>query len=430
MLLLMWIAFKTSEITVSPQVGLIAGFILQILFCLFYVNTWNISLHFKTIFTVVTGSALFLAVSMLCEALEKAELKKGQDVTHYANENYIEVESYKLVLFAIIQIIALAGYISFLNTNMYGAGLAAKIYNYRSRTADFGEAIIVPRALSFLRLISSAAGYTLSLIFVFNYMNKNLRHRLLFAINIILSVLLEGILGARGGIMNFVISIFTEILIVRYISLNKTVTLKTLAKVLIAAAGIIIGLPIIGMLMGRPDLGPWYEIAVYIGAPLKNLDTFLRNPVNYSSHHVSTFYRLLSDFSGFFEPIINIELQRFPSTWQFINGKTLGNVYTTYATFWYDLSGWGIPFYTILMALIFRVLYRNMMAVRVVGSTKGILSIVMYVYFYSTIVFAFFGNRFYSQFFSFYTLKFVIATVTVSFFITQMRFSINGKVLR
>ena len=206
-------------------------------------------------------------------------------------------------------------------------------------------------------------------------------------------------------------------------------TIGAFMKVMLAGVCAILALPVIGALMGRPSLGLWYEIAVYVGAPLRNLNTFLSDPANYSVRHASTLYYFLGDFSQFFKSFISIEAQKFPSKWQFLRDRTLGNVYTNYGLFWYDLAGWGVLIYVSVMALLFRILYRNLLSVKEIGSIKGMLFVVLYVYFYSTLVFAFFGNRFYSQFFSLYTVKFVIATITVALFIMRVRVSVEGKAL-
>lgn len=319
------------------------------MFCLFYIDQWNIKLHPRTILTIVGGGILFWIISFAVQDISK-KISTNNIQNTLKKQNYIEVEFFKLFLFVIFQTVVLLGYVHFMNANMNGLGLAAKIYDYRSRTADYGEIIKIPKVLSFGRLLSSAIGYVLSLICVFNLLNKTLKYKFLFTLNIILSILLEGILGARGGIFNFIVAIFAEFLIIRYICFGKNISLKVLFKIFFAGCGLILLLPIAGKMMGRPNMGLIYEIAVYVGAPLKNLDIFLRDPTNYTSTHFSTLYGLLNDLQRWIPYGTWIATQRFRGKWQFIDGKTLGNVYTTYANYWYDAGPIGVIIYTTLMA--------------------------------------------------------------------------------
>ena len=52
LLLTIFLALKTSNFILSPQIGYLLGFILQAVFCLFYIDQWNIKLHPRTILTI------------------------------------------------------------------------------------------------------------------------------------------------------------------------------------------------------------------------------------------------------------------------------------------------------------------------------------------------------------------------------------------
>ena len=426
LLLTIFLALKTSNFILSPQIGYLLGFILQAVFCLFYIDQWNIKLHPRTILTIVGGGILFWIISFAVQDISK-KISTNNIQNTLKKQNYIEVEFFKLFLFVIFQTVVLLGYVHFMNANMNGLGLAAKIYDYRSRTADYGEIIKIPKVLSFGRLLSSAIGYVLSLICVFNLLNKTLKYKFLFTLNIILSILLEGILGARGGIFNFIVAIFAEFLIIRYICFGKNISLKVLFKIFFAGCGLILLLPIAGKMMGRPNMGLIYEIAVYVGAPLKNLDIFLRDPTNYTSTHFSTLYGLLNDLQRWIPYGTWIATQRFRGKWQFIDGKTLGNVYTTYANYWYDAGPIGVIIYTTLMAFLSQMLFQMALNGKKHSMAMSIVLIILYVYFFSAIVFSFFTNKFLNQMFSLYSIKFIIAIMTMTFVTINIRLSINGK---
>lgn len=425
LLCLLGISLRTTKFILAPQVGYIAGFVLQTFFCLFYVKQWEINLGINTILTVAGGATIFLFVSVLVNSLP-FKLKRNQkgklDSANEINKNgIIDVEFYKLFIFTVVQFIALLGYINFMNNNMTGSNIAEKIYNYRMLTADLGQTIPIPTILSFFRLFSSAIGYVLSYIFMNNLVRNNVRYRILFITNIILSAIVEGMLGARGGIVNFIIAIILEYLLIRYIVLESSISLGLIFKVFCCAVVIILFFPIMGALIGRPNLGIGYEIAVYLGAPLKNLDIFLSNLQNYQIRHCSTFVTIIKDIAECLPSTFNVQEQQFRFGWNYVNGNVLGNVYTTYAAFWYDLGGKGVIIFTSLIALISQLLYRGAIRKYVVSVGRTNIHIILYAYFFSTIVFSFFGNRFLNQLVSLYTIKFLIALIIVIIFIDRVK---------
>lgn len=55
LLLTIFLALKNIKFLLSPQIGYLLGFILQAVFCLFYIDQWNIKLHPRTILTISWG---------------------------------------------------------------------------------------------------------------------------------------------------------------------------------------------------------------------------------------------------------------------------------------------------------------------------------------------------------------------------------------
>ena len=77
LLCLLGISLRTTKFILAPQVGYIAGFVLQTFFCLFYVKQWEINLGINTILTVAGGATIFLFVSVLVNSLP-FKLKRNQ----------------------------------------------------------------------------------------------------------------------------------------------------------------------------------------------------------------------------------------------------------------------------------------------------------------------------------------------------------------
>lgn len=426
LIVLFIISLKTSDFLLTPQIGYVVGFILQVVFCIFLIKKWNIHLQGRTIFTILFGATEFVFVSVFINWII-SKIKQNKKIITIYDMNSIYIARSKLILLFLLQVLTLIGYIIFMNNNMSGSSLALKIYNYRYRTADMGDIIEIPKLLSFFRLISSVVGYILSFVLVYNILHKNKKNRIWYICNIGFSMLLEGILGARGGIFNFIIAIFSEIYIIKFICFKQRVSIKMFVNILVTLIAFLIMLPLIGEVMGRPGMGPLYEVAVYVGAPLKNLDTFLKDMSNYSTKHFSTFYGLLNDIPELAPKNIDISSQRFNGKWQSVNGYTLGNVYTTYANFWYDGGIKCLILDTFLMAFISQIIYQIAFNNHSNSKICNIVYMILYLYFFPAIIFSFFTNRFLNQFFSLYLIKFVIAGIVILIWLFKIKIIVKNK---
>lgn len=408
--IILGLALYSSYYIVSPQILFTGGFLLQAFFCVFYVDQWAIDLNFKTLVTVAGGCVLFSVIECtFCN-------KKTHGIKIKRRDKKIEAHRRILLVFLVIQIIATIGYIKFMNDNMTGASIAEKIYAYRQATADYGKIIPIPKYLSLCRLFSSAAGYVISYIYICNMCVYKKLHQAcsgLMLTVVIMSCVLEGILGARGGILNFIIAIVIEYALVEgKMHSNK---LRLVKKMILCSVIVMALMPVFGKIMGRPIIeNVFYEMAVYVGAPLKNLDIFLAENANLNKIHYSTFSSALADLTKILSLKLDLTSYIFPGHWNFINGYNLGNVYTTFANYWYDFGIVGFFFYTVVEAMIIGRLFSYAIDNRkLIGTKEHLMSTVLYAYFATTILFSFFGNRFYEQFFSLYTIKFIVMLMIV-----------------
>ena len=332
-----------------------------------------------------------------------------------------EIEKWKLTFFIILQLLTLVGYILFMNSNMIGGNLAAKIYYYRSQTADYGKVISIPRYLSFFRLVSSAIGYCLAYVLAYNMINKFNKNNLLVFINLVLSLFLEGILGARGGMFNFIVAFFGAYFLLgnKYNRIN--ISFKLLVRILIIGIAIIALLPILGNALGRSSIkGAAYDTAMYFSGSLINLDTFVRTTTNIKFPHISVFYGLLTDLSGIISKEF-ITSQKIPTRWNYINGNSLGNVYTAFSSYWYDMGWFGVILYSMLSAIIMHSIAKTAQR-KTYRKNQLSISMILYSYFIPCILFSFFANRFYAQLFSLFFLKLIVAIFAVKIFIERFSF--------
>ena len=427
LLILAVLSLHEFHYLLSPTFAFIIGFVLQVFFCFFYTKEWSINLSGTTIGIIILGCTTFFLTSWLLQYsnIKIVFRRKKQNKNDFYYEEEIlpfEIDKWKLILFIVMQALTLLGYIQFMNSNMVGGNLAAKIYFYRSQTADYGEVIAIPRYLSFFRLLSSAIGYSLLYVLAYNLVNKFKETNFLVFTNLILSLLLEGILGARGGMFNFIIAFVGIYFLLGYKYNRINISFKLLVRALAIGIAIISLLPILGNALGRPSIkGAAYDTAMYISGSMMNLDTFVKNTGSGYGSHYSTIYGLLNDFSNYLSENY-IASQRLPVRWNYINGNSMGNVYTTFASFWYDMGWFGIFFLSLISAVIMYCIYRSVMSGQIKRNQIP-LSAVLYSYLIPCILFSFFSNRFYSQLLSLYFVKLLIAIMFVKLLIENVRLS-------
>lgn len=438
LVVLMFFSLYEFKYIFSPAFSITIGFALQIFFCFFYVDEWNINLSVVTIGVVLLGCSCFVITSWIL-ASARIKVVIGNKGRYTKNSRYsydaptpFVVETWKLVLFFVVQTLTLLGYVIFMNSHMQGANIAAKVYYYRSMTADYGKRIEIPLFLSFFRLLSSATGYCLLYIFAYNFANKFKVHRIWNSIltlaNLLLSLLIEGILGARGGMFNFIVAFFALYLFLSYKYGRLSVSFRLLFKYFMYGVAIILMLPVLGNALGRPMTnGALYDIAFYIGGPLVNLDTFIKTQNVSKIRHFSTMYNIFLDFQDYFGDEF-VAAQKLPIRWNFINGNTTGNVYTAFANYWYDNSWVGVIFWSCMAAIIMHFICKKLMLTSYDDNQVSI-SGVLFAYFLPCIMFSFFTNRFFVQIFSLYLIKFIIAVVVVAIFIERVSF-VRPKFIR
>ena len=426
LMILMFASLHELNYLLSPSFAFIVGFVLQVFFCFFYTEEWSINLSSKTVGIILLGCFTFFITSWMLEnSRVRFVVGKKRWQSDYEQNDYevlpFEIETWKLIFFIIMQLLTLAGYILFMNSNMVGGNLAAKIYYYRSQTADYGKVISIPKYLSFFRLVSSAIGYSLAYVLAYNMINKYNKNNFLVFINLVLSLFLEGILGARGGMFNFIVAFFGVYFLLGYKYNKIHISFKLLVRILIIGIAIIGLLPILGNALGRPLIkGAAYDTAMYFSGSLINLDMFVKTTTNIKIPHISVFYGLLTDLNGIISKEF-IASQKLPTRWNYINGNSLGNVYTTFSSYWYDIGWLGVILYSMLSAIIMHSIAKIAQRTNYKKNELSI-STIMYSYFIPCIMFSFFANRFYAQLCSLFFLKFIVAIFAVKIFIERLSF--------
>jgi oligosaccharide repeat unit polymerase len=411
LLLLLVLCHSTSyrNIILTPQFGFLGGFILSVGYALFWVNDWNLELSETTFIVLFGGCGLFAVSSFLIQKIgfkytlvlgkrKKTEVHRSCEIL---SDCHLYVEPWKLLLFIIIQVFILAWSIYYLVFKV-GGGLTGAMYAINSASKKEEESIGFPFLLRHLRQLSFASGFFWTYIFAHRVIYKYKCHNVLLVINIVLSMIIYLLGGARQGI----IQLLSAFLVMVYIfwgektNWNRSIKIKTFVKIVLLGFIIIFTFQFMGNVVGRNfniDGGDY--IAAYLSAEIKNLDTFIREGVfgkGASFSTTQTFAHIANQLEGKFG--LPTRAFKFDQQYRYINGHYLGNVYTTFWAFLYDAGFKGLVFFTVLMATIMQLIY-----IRVVKNKKASqirLSLIIYAYLYFAVAFSFFTSWFYARFFN------------------------------
>ena len=159
-------------------------------------------------------------------------------------------------------------------------------------------------------------------------------------------------------------------------------------------------------------------LGVYLAAPLKNFDTFVRegkfgNKLVYSE----TFRGLINSFGRFLGRTDwqrNLELP-----FRRVNGYSLGNVYTAFYCYLHDFGYPGLVGLVIMMAAISQIVFLKVVYGR--KQKKISIMLITYSYMYQGILLSFFSDRFYMHVFTLNMIKYLLSWWLLRLILTKLK---------
>lgn len=165
-------------------------------------------------------------------------------------------------------------------------------------------------------------------------------------------------------------------------------------KMIVLMIVIVVGFSLLRGVLGRETYDPIKVVFGYMGASIKNFDTFLTEP----KRSISNIWGAMT-----FTKFINwLGLKFDISSWNFVSDQPfqyyksfrMGNVYTTYYNFYYDFGFLGCLFFITIIALYYCFTYRIIASKE--GNEKKIdYQILIYAYLFNDLIMLPFSSRFY-----------------------------------
>lgn len=411
---------------ISPSVIFSAGFAFSSFWLVIFAKKWNLYLGFNTFFVIVFGNIIFSVVCKVINEIYKKRKRFSDGNNGFENKNLKEIiiDKYKINVFLIFSIIIniLTLYYTVKAVNGSFSNIGNALYAYRNITAYKGESLNIPGYIEILSGVLHASFYWFLYVFINNMLVKK-KISLKILIIIILSAISSVLDGSRGAIINSILAIIPifYFLKIKKNGYKSNLKLKNVLLIICLLVILISTLKWTATALGRNDINEIKTIdyiAMYTGAEIKNLDTYLSEKkmieTNIGIHTFRTIYESLSKYANKKWEMDIVALYRN------VNGYNLGNVYTIFFDFVCDLGYIGILIFTPIMAIISQILYEKSKN-SIVNNNHLPISVIMYSFAFGGIVFAFFGNKFFPQVISFGFVKYIILWYLYNWFFCKIK---------
>lgn len=395
---------------IAPAVLFTFSFVISAFFAALYVGKWELFLHKNTFYVIIFG---VLEFSVVCAFIHfiGTFFRHSSYLREAWRPKIITISRIKLLIFAAFEILTIF-YSIYAVVKLYHGSLlhfTDSINQYRNQNLFGNEKLSLPRMVTYLRLSVEAGGYWFGYILVNNYfLTKKINVYLLMVV--MLSAISSYIMGGRTGMINIIVALGCSWFIISNKSRNfrNLLKFKTLVSILLIGIIVLSCFESLAFLIGRGG----YEgasgldyLAIYIGAPIKNLDTFLQGNIYVNNIFESqTFINLMNGIGPKFHLIQHSIMLDLP--FQRVGIYSLGNVYTTFYAFIYDFGYNGVWILVLIMAIISQMVYETVRSSYKV--TSPAYSSLVYSYIATALVMSFFSNRFYEQIFNLSFTKIII----------------------
>ena len=382
-------SFKRFGRFITPTSVFCGGFLASCCSAIYFQKKWGFEMNGLTASVIILGILAFLWGASLAKRRFK----------YATNDSSIELMSFDIsnkILIGILlfQIVAYYMQISYIKryTGIDNIFLASAYYDQLSKygdTSDFVYPSWTARFLTFSKMFSFFIQYWLARSISFcTSIKKNTKY--LLWINFIVSAFACLITGSRGSMIDFVL-----VFVLMVIFMTKSDIVRRgipYRKLFLLISIVILGLFLfqnMAVWMGREgarNINATDYIGMYLGAQIPLLNQALQNPFFTKEWGRLTFGALL------YPELPSLYNDLFPMG--DIHGYPLGNVYTIFASLYYDFGLFGTLLYLFVLSFILQYLYDYYSVYS--GKYQNSLFPILFFYFfieYETLVFAFFSNR-------------------------------------
>lgn len=390
--LLYFTYYLNDKEVLAPSFLFTTSFLFACCWFIPYNDVWN-GIQQNTFFVIVGGVVVFILTSLFVKGLFKLT-NKNVKKNVVVNLEAINIEYWIKVFIIIFEIFAILIKIYF-TVKIVGGSLSnftAALFEYRLRSEFTDNGIEkLPLIVRLCNILMSCIGYWFGYVLCNNYIVKKKADVSLVVI-CLLRVVFDFTAAARGSAVQYLLAITAY-----YFLLSKKFhfNFKLIFKCCLCFFVFLLIFQNMLTLLGREsDEDPLYYLAVYSGAPIKNLDIFLQEYQGVNIGGLSTFsavLRWVNKHNLGYKYVIS------HTPFRFVNGYSLGNVATAFRCYINDYGYKGLVLCTALSAVIFQLVYEC--AKKRVQKNIS-FSILIYGYLFYGLITSFFDIVFFLNFFN------------------------------
>lgn len=399
----------------SPSVVFTASFILLLIFDIVnYTELGLNTLNWKTGTTLLLGIISFgigtLPLTKKCNSIGKRTNRK---TFNYINQ---KVTLRKLLFFLAFEVIVLLLIIKELGLNV--SNLSFVLGNIRNSTVNNGAAVL-PKYLAVFSMITLMGGIFFSVEIPRFLYSKKISESIASILCFIISIIITFSGGSRGSAIILIFSLLCNYVIEFYKKnhWNKGFKISTILKIIIVMFALLFGFKELAFIIGQTQVANYTfskYILIYVGAQLKNLDMAItsQNIIGCSTVFGQETFR---SFVNFFSNLIGkgtYGSYDLTLPFNYYNGTSLGNVYTTFYPYLRDFGYLGVIFCSMLMGFLSEFFYYQ---VKKFSKRSDGVSIwdILWSWTFFCLAFSFFSNKFYENIFSLNIINYMVAAFIV-----------------
>ena len=417
---------------VAPQTLNALAFVPSLFLLLFYTKSWNVDLSPLTITLIIIQPLIFTTISIFFNKLSISKNTISNNTTYSRLE---KIRTPNILVFTFLEIVSLVLLIRY-EISIVGSfnNLATLLFKFRYASST-GDGVDLPGLVSILRLLTIYSGFIWMYLLTINILKKKKKNNNLYILNLTLSFLSSLALGSRGdavmliavGVVQFLYLLYRKIYYSNYELATKKRNRKKLKKYiwLVFFVGILIATQFdtLANIMGRDtsDFTGMSYLALYLSAPIKNLDSFLRDgcmgfaPNFGSSKTLALLIAYIGPkYFGYIPQYVKFE-------YTYINDIFMGNVYTAYANFYYDYGIISFLLFSVIMAVLTNYFYSKSLQQFEQYSKDINISLIIYSLMAFGIIFNFFANEYYNTVFNIGFFRGVIILYFIRWFLLKVR---------
>ncbi|MCZ3703539.1 oligosaccharide repeat unit polymerase [Lactobacillus mulieris] len=389
-----------------------AMYIISLGFAAINYNSWGLNDYSSLTFSIVFGGAIiFILIEFICKfVIYHFRFRRVINKIKHKRVNKIVLNKYVTIFIIVLNLFTIIlWYKALKNSGLGFSSFSDMMQNYRATTSySLDSQDIIPGYLQQLAKLLTVCGYFYSFALFFNLANKTIKKADYYlcipniVIYIIYSILDSNRLNLLGLVGAFVIYYFA----IKNVSQQHSNSVKSLFKLIVSFVIVLFVFYGIRLIVGRTgseDTDFISYISMYVGAPVKLLDMFIKQPVSdFTVWGKETFVSINSLLRkmGF-----DIPKYLMHKEFRIYNGISLGNVYSAYRSWYSDFGLIGVFSLQSIFSIFYTCYYYIL-------KKKGILNhqfaFLLYGYFSLALFLHPIEDWFYSMFVSVGTLTFII----------------------